>query len=87
MKRFVKTGDAGTCSFARGFVMRGKIIIRIRRKNEFNGYWVFLVILAGIFGIVSLEAENRLEFSVVVWGASVILLTALLYQGIEVIRE
>ncbi len=67
--------------------MRRKIIIRIRRKNEFNGYWVFLIIVAILFGVFSLTVKTAKEVMLILFDFSVIIILATLYQGFEVIKE
>lgn len=83
----MKTGNAGTCKSARGFSMKEKIIIRIRRKNEFNGYWVFLITTSILFGILSLTVKTAKEVILILFVFSVIIILATLYQGFEIIKE
>ena len=67
--------------------MRGKIIIRIRRKNEFNGYWAFLITLAILTGAISVSVRTAAEVVIMVFVFSLITVLATLYQGFEVIKE
>lgn len=67
--------------------MRRKIIIRIRRKNEFNGYWVFLIIVAILIGAISVSVRTAAEVVIMVFVFSLITVLATLYQGFEVIKE
>jgi hypothetical protein len=83
----VRTGNVGICRFAGGYAMRGKIIIRIRRKNEFNGYWTFLITTSILFGILSLTVKTANEVILILFVFSVIIILATLYQGFEIIKE
>ena len=67
--------------------MRGNIIIRIRRKNEFNGYWVFLITVAILIGAISVSVRTAAEVVIMAFIFSVITILATLYQGFEVIKE
>ena len=67
--------------------MRKKITIRIRRKNEFNGYWVFLITLAILIGAISVSVRTAAEVVIMVFVFSVITVLATLYQGFEIIKE
>ena len=87
MKRLVRTGNVGICRFAGGSFMRGKIIIRIRRKNEFNKYWIILLVMAVINGVTSLRVETWFAAFVIIYINLIILIFALLYQGFEIIKE
>lgn len=67
--------------------MRGKIIIRMRRKNEFNKYWIILLVMAVISGAASLRVETWFAAFVIIYINLIILIFALLYQGFEIVRE
>jgi uncharacterized membrane protein len=67
--------------------MKKKIVIRIRRKNEFNRYWVFFVFCALILAIAALMVETVSQAFVLMFMASIIIILALLYQGFEVVTE
>ncbi len=67
--------------------MREKIIIRIRRKNEFNGCWAFLIALAILFGAFSLTVKTAKEVTITLFVFSTIIILATLYQGFEVTKE
>ena len=67
--------------------MKKMIVIRIRRKNEFNWYWTFLLFWAVILAIALLKADTLFEGLAVLFSASVVAILALLYQGFEVIKE
>jgi len=65
--------------------MRKKIVIRIRRKNEFNWNWVFLLSWAVILGIGLLKANTLFDGFLIMFSASIVGIFALLYQGFEVV--
>lgn len=67
--------------------MKRTIVIRTRRKNEFNGYWAFFVFCALILAIAALMVETVSQAIVLMFMASIIIILALLYQGFEVITE
>ena len=67
--------------------MRGNIIIRIRRKNEFNGYWAFLLASAILFAILSFKIKTTTEAIITTLAFATILTMGTLYQGFEVIKE
>ncbi len=67
--------------------MREKTVIRIRRNNEFNGYWAFLVSSSIIFGAILLTARTTRELFLILSALLVIIVWATLYQGFEVIKE
>ena len=67
--------------------MKKTIVIRIRRKNEFNRYWAFFVFGALILAIAALMVETVSQAFVLMFMASIIIILALLYQGFEVITE
>ena len=67
--------------------MKKTIVIRIRRKNEFNRYWAFLLFWAVMLGTALLKADNLFEGIAVMFSASALAIFALLYQGFEVIKE
>ena len=67
--------------------MRRKIIIRIRRKNEFNGFWAFFITVAILLGALSLNARTAAELVMMIFVFSVIMVLATLYNGFEVIKE
>ena len=67
--------------------MKGKILIRITRKNELNGYWIFLISWAVILGVTALRVKTVLEVFLVMFMSLIILISAILYQGFEVIKE
>lgn len=83
----MRTGNAGIWNFAGDYFMRGKIIIRIRRKNEFNRYWAFLVTSSILFGVFSLTVKTTKEVIIILFVFSVIMVLATLYQGFEVTKE
>jgi uncharacterized membrane protein len=65
--------------------MKKTIVIRIRRKNEFNPYWAFLVCCTLIVAIASLMVRTFSESLVVMFAALIVVISALFYQGFEVI--
>ena len=67
--------------------MKKKIVIRIRRKNEFNWYWVFFICWAIILGVVSTKVKTLFQEFALIFFALLIITFALLYQGFEVIKE
>ena len=67
--------------------MKGKILIRITRKNELNGYWIFLISWAVILGVTAFKVKTVLEVLLVMFMSLIILISAILYQGFEVVRE
>jgi hypothetical protein len=81
------TGNVGICRFAGGYAMRGKIIIRIRRKNEVNWYWAFFIASSILFGAISVSVRTAAEVVIMVFVFSLITVLATLYQGFEVIKE
>ncbi len=73
--------------YAKRRSMKQKTIIRIRRKNEFNGYWAFLVASSIIFGTLLITAATTKEIFIILIVLVVIIIWATLYQGFEVIIE
>jgi len=67
--------------------MREKIIIRIRRKSEFNGYWAFLITSSMVFGAILPKTRTTEELFIILFALFVIIVWAPIYQGFEVIRE
>jgi uncharacterized membrane protein len=67
--------------------MKKTIVIRIRRKNEFNRYWAFFVFCALILVIAALMVETVSQAFVLMFAALVVVISALLYQGFEVVTE
>ena len=67
--------------------MKRKWIIRIRRKNEFNGYWAFIITVSILFGAFSLTVKSTKEVMLILFVFSVIIILATLYQGFEVTKE
>jgi len=67
--------------------MKKKIVIRIRRKNEFNWYWVFLIFWSLILVLTTIAVNTASQALIVMFAAHIILILALLYQGFEVIKE
>ena len=65
--------------------MKETIVIRIRRKNEFNRYWAFLLCCALMVAIASFMVRTVSESFVVMFAALIVVISALLYQGFEVI--
>ncbi len=59
--------DVNMCSFAGDFFMRRKIIIRIRRKNELNKYWIFLIVIAVTLTAASLKVETSFQMLLVIY--------------------
>jgi len=64
-----------------------RTIIRLNRKNEFNGYWAFLIICQTTIILLMLTAQNLYYFIFLVIGSLLILLIGILYQGFEVIID
>ena len=67
--------------------MKKKIVIRIRRKNEFNWYWVFLIFWSLILVLAAITVNTISQAFILIFAALIILILALLYQGFEVIKE
>jgi len=67
--------------------MKKKIVIRIRRKNEFNWYWVFLIFWSLILALMTITVNTVSQAFILIFTALIILILALLYQGVEVIKE
>ena len=67
--------------------MKKTIVIRTRRKNEFNRYWAFLIVCALILAIATLMVETVSQAFVLMFAALVVVISALLYQGFEVVTE
>lgn len=67
--------------------MRGKLIVRISRRNEFNRYWVFFLAAVVVLGITSLKVETYFQAFAVVYASLIILIIALLYQGFEMVKQ
>jgi len=67
--------------------MKKKIVIRIRRKNKFNWYWVFLVFWSLILALTAITVNTVSQTLILIFAALIILILALLYQGFEVIKE
>jgi len=67
--------------------MKKKIVIRIRRKNEFNRYWAFLIFCVSILALAAQMVETTSEAFVLIFMAFIIIILALLYQGFEVATE
>ena len=64
--------------------MRGKLIVRISRRNEFNRYWALFIVSAVLYGILSLRIRATTEIMVIVFAFSVILiLTTLIIKMIR----
>lgn len=87
MKRHATGKNVGTFNYAGDTIMKVKSVIRIRRKNEFNRYWAFLLFWAVMVGIALLKADTLFEGVAVMFSASVVAILALLYQGFEIIKE
>ncbi len=49
--------------------MRRKIIIRIRRKNELNKYWIFLIVIAVTLTAASLKVETSFQMLLVIYAS------------------
>ena len=67
--------------------MKKEIVIRIRRKNEFNWYWVFLMFWSLMLILVTVMVNTFFQAFIVIFAALILLISALLYQGFEVIRK
>lgn len=67
--------------------MKKKIVIRIRRKNEFNWYWVFLIFWSLTLLLTAIKVNMVFQAFILIFAALIILILALLYQGFEVIKE
>ncbi len=67
--------------------MKQKIVIRIRRKNEFNPYWATLILYSITLVGVLFVVRNTLQAILLMLTALIILSIALLYQGFEIIKE
>jgi len=67
--------------------MRKNIIIRLSRKNEFNWEWAFLIFSVALFWILSFTVRNPIQIILILFGFTIILISAALYQGFEIIKE
>jgi len=87
MKRNVTGKSVDTFNYAGDTIMKGKSVIRIRRNNELNKYWVFLIVIAVTLTAASLKVETSIQMLLVIYASLIILIIALLYQGFEIMKE
>lgn len=64
-----------------------RTIIRLNRKNEFNGYWAFLTLCQAVIIFLMLIAQNPYYIIFLVIGSLLIMLIGILYQGLEVVKD
>jgi apolipoprotein N-acyltransferase len=67
--------------------MKKKIIIRLSRKDEFGWEWAFLIVLVSLLWIFSFMIKSSKQIIPLMFGLVVILISAILYQGFEIIKE
>ena len=67
--------------------MKERFVIRLNRKNELNAGWVFLIIWTLVFVTIAITAKSLTEVMILALGCIIILFTAVIYQGFEVIKK
>ena len=87
MRGAAKQNNVSLSISVEGYIMKGKFVIRLNRKNEINTGWVFLILWTLALLAIVLTAESLAEVLIPVFGQLLLLFVALLYQGFEVIQE